>query len=667
MEATQIIEQAKKFIEQEIENGHIDINKIRDALVLDFMRLAKFDPDLAETLLDDPDEIKKGFQEAWENNHKGKVQARFINTSDSINVLVSELDEKDIDKYIAVEGVVRSVSDREPLVTIITFECPSCGNILPVLQNSRLSDPIKQPNKCGCGRKGKFKKIDDKKVNHFTITIEEPTDLSQSQKLSTMQVIFKRDLSNPIIHTQLYTGVRILIRGTLRAKHYMKGNRTLNKMYYYLEANSVDVLGEESITVDLSDEDRKQIKQFAKENKYPEEKIAKGIFRGIYGHDNKKLLLTTMLVGGVKKELDSGYVRGDIHIVMCGDSGQAKTVIGKKLISKSPRRSYVAGGESASRTGITFTIDKDPHTDKRYIVAGAIPRAHKGICFIDEFDGLKNADSKSINEALEDQEVTVNMSVSGKLKSETAVLFGANPKEGNFVPDQPKSVQIDFPSAVLSRSDIILVFEGKVDGKKDMQIAKTMLGLQEEQPDYLDDEFIMKYIQYAKNLEPIVTTKAKEYIAKRYSEIRKEFSEQDSNTVPIEPRSLRTFQRVTEAMAKLRLKDVATIVEAELAVEKVWEAHHKVVLDPESGVLDALSIPLGKSSSQRQLMEEIRAILIEKKEDDQNAVEIEQIKQILDSRAKEEIKSGRFDDIIEKMKMTGEIFEPRRGLVGLCR
>ena len=37
-------------------------------------------------------------------------------------------------KFVVVEGVIRQKSDVRPQVTSAKFECPSCGNIISVLQ-----------------------------------------------------------------------------------------------------------------------------------------------------------------------------------------------------------------------------------------------------------------------------------------------------------------------------------------------------------------------------------------------------------------------------------------------------------------------------------------------------------------------------------------------------
>ena len=37
------------------------------------------------------------------------------------------------------------------------YECPSCGNVLHILQNET---KVREPSRCGCGRKGKFKLLD---------------------------------------------------------------------------------------------------------------------------------------------------------------------------------------------------------------------------------------------------------------------------------------------------------------------------------------------------------------------------------------------------------------------------------------------------------------------------------------------------------------------------
>ena len=57
------------------------------------------------------------------------------------------------------------------------------------------------------------------------------------------------------------------------------------------------------------------------------DKITKSIAPSIYGYDEIKSALALQLFGGTadKKLIDGGAIRSDIHIMLIGDPGSAKT------------------------------------------------------------------------------------------------------------------------------------------------------------------------------------------------------------------------------------------------------------------------------------------------------------------------------------------------------
>ena len=68
----------------------------------------------------------------------------------------------------------------------------------------------------------------------------------------------------------------------------------------------------------------------------------------IFGHDDIKKALVLMLCGGVtKKKGDGMRLRGDIHMLMMGDPGVAKSQLLKHVCRVAPRAVYTSGKGSA--------------------------------------------------------------------------------------------------------------------------------------------------------------------------------------------------------------------------------------------------------------------------------------------------------------------------------
>lgn len=82
---------------------------------------------------------------------------------------------------------------------------------------------------------------------------------------------------------------------------------------------------------------------------------------------------------------------------MLGDPGTAKSQF-LKYVEKTSHRAVFATGQGASAVGLTASVRKDPVTREWTLEGGALVLADKGVCLIDEFDKMNDADRTSIHE-----------------------------------------------------------------------------------------------------------------------------------------------------------------------------------------------------------------------------------------------------------------------------
>ena len=216
--ATEQIKRFQDFIEsyyytQIVEN----LRKDNKFVVVDFTDLSKFDLDLANQVLEDPEDTIKAAELAVEQfdleDIKG-FKVRFKNLPGNQKIMIRNIRSKHINKLMYAEGIVRQKSDVRPQVTAAKFECPVCGNIINVLQ---LNGSFKEPSKCGCGRKGKFVMLSKELVDAQGIVLEEVHEsLEGGEQPKRINILLKDDLVSPLSERKTNPGSKIVIIGIIK-------------------------------------------------------------------------------------------------------------------------------------------------------------------------------------------------------------------------------------------------------------------------------------------------------------------------------------------------------------------------------------------------------------------------------------------------------------------
>ena len=164
-----------------------------------------------------------------------------------------------------------------------------------------------------------------------------------------------------------------------------------------LEANYVEVKNDSSKALQLTAEDRERIAELARDPQIVQ-RIVKSIAPSIYGHETVKLGIAMAMFGGREKNVNQKHrIRGDINVLLLGDPGVAKSQFLKYVEKTAPRAVYTTG-KGASAVGLTASVHKDPLTGEWTLEGGALVLADRGVCLIDEFDKMNDADRTSIHE-----------------------------------------------------------------------------------------------------------------------------------------------------------------------------------------------------------------------------------------------------------------------------
>jgi replicative DNA helicase Mcm len=399
--------EAKNFFEFHKKDLGESIRKGQNVIHLDFIKLTEFSNKLSDEILSDPEESLSLFELAIEELGLVKdARVRLTNLPKIQEIKVRNIRSKHLNEMIIIEGIIRQASDVRPQVINAKFECPSCGTIISVLQ---IEKKFREPTRCSCGRKGGFRLLSKEMVDTQRLVIEEsPESLSGGEQPKRINVFLKEDLVEPKMEEKTTPGSRVKIIGILKEVPVPLASGGLSTRFELaIEVNNIIPLEETFEELDISEEDENQILELAQDPRVFE-KLAKSITPSVWGYEEIKKSLVLQLFGGVQKTLADGQIsRGDIHILLIGDPGVAKSVTLTFMARISPKGRYVVG-KSASGAGLTATVVRDEYLRGWSLEAGAMVLANKGLVCIDELEKMDPQDRSAMHEAMEQQTVTIS-------------------------------------------------------------------------------------------------------------------------------------------------------------------------------------------------------------------------------------------------------------------
>jgi replicative DNA helicase Mcm len=589
---------------------------------------------------------------------------RFFNLPASQHIGIRNIRSSHIGKLIEFTAVVRQKADVRPQATSAKFECPSCGNIMNIIQ---VEQKFREPAGCGCGRKNGFHLLSKELVDVQKLVLEEATDeLDGGEQAKRFNLILRHDLVSPISEKKTNPGSKLLVVGVVN-EIPISSNQGVKTVEFdlVLEGNYIEPVQEEFSSLVISPEQEKEILAFA-HSENPFKRIVKSLAPTIYGHERIKEALILQLLGGVMKPRSDGVkTRGDIHVLLIGDPGAAKSQLLKRVTVIAPKARFVSG-KGASGAGLTAAVVRDEFLRGWALEAGALVLANQGIACIDELDKMSDDDRSAMHEALEQQTVTISKAnIQATLRSETTVLAAANPKFGRFNPFDELGKQINLPPALISRFDLIFPIRDVPDRDKDERIATFILKLHQDvtiaDNVELSTHFIKLYIAYAKrHIKPKLSNEALEEIRTYYVKLRSSGSEGEGGikSVPITARQLEALVRLTEASARTRLAKVATVDDAKKAIDLLHYTLSQIGMDPDTGKIDIDRITTGITSSQQNHIAVVREALQELAKEFENKIPEEEIVRYCQTKGIEETK---VEEVLEKLHRTGDVFRPKHG------
>jgi DNA replication licensing factor MCM3 len=533
-----------------------------------------------------------------------------------------------LNKMICVDGIVTRASTVNPKLICSVHYCAATGNIAVRDVPDKLA--YTTPLELGIGAPKEDNEgnpyVHELGISTFRdtqrITIQEMPECAPTGLLPrAMEVFLEGGLVN-----STKPGERVRITAVYRpmpGKH--ENGLTSGYCKSALVANRVELITKDvKGNSELQPKDIENIKEVcAKEDAL--ELLARSFAPSICGHENVKKGLILLLMGGREKKLENGtHLRGDIHALLVGDPSCGKSQMLRFVLNTAPL-AVSTTGRGSSGVGLTAAITSDKRTNERYLEAGAMVLADRGIVCIDEFDKMTTQDRTAIHEVMEQQTVTIaKAGMHCTLNARCSVVAAANPIYGSFDDSTNMQHNIGLPDSLLSRFDLIFLVRDLTDANEDRRIAKQVLkqlsyrnpndrnpgssrqvgdviqpeahmeadngetevfirgGLyegnekqtngKEKQKDakVLTVSFLRKLLMYCKRVaKPDLTHDAVNSMAEFYRDVRQRSQRSDGTHMPVTTRLLEACIRLATAHAKLKLRKEVTAEDVNIAKKMI--------------------------------------------------------------------------------------------------
>nr|QNO48505.1 hypothetical protein IMNOINEI_00005 [Methanosarcinales archaeon ANME-2c ERB4] len=367
------------------------------SLYVDFVNIEKFDPDLADELLAHPDRILITAEEALRSFDlpvkKTLAGAHLRITNIPQKVKIRDLRSIHISKLIAIDGLVRMATEVRPRLLVAAFECNGCGETMLVPQSSgRFVEPYMCKNE-GCGRKGPFKiKLTESEfVDAQKLRVQEsPEDMRGGEQPQTLDINSEDDIAGIVA-----PGDHVIVAGVLRS--YQRITREGKSTFFdiILDSVSIETKDKEFTEIEIAPEEEEEIIKLS-EDPGIYKKIIASIAPSIYGYEEVKEALALQLMSGVPKNLpDGARVRGDVHVLLVGDPGIAKSQLLRYIRKLAPRGIYTSG-RSSSAAGLCVSPDTRIQTSDGFFRIGDFVEARMQNPVQVE-DGIWKSDCNSVS------------------------------------------------------------------------------------------------------------------------------------------------------------------------------------------------------------------------------------------------------------------------------
>ena len=660
------------------------------SLEVSYRDIESFDPDFALSIVEEPEINTQAANQALGlllselGSPRIIAFVRVIELPSDAHRTVRQLRSEDLGSMISVDAIATKIGRVLPRTYEGSFVCAACGH------STRISQPNEQeliePIECfqidgGCGRKKgqtRFVQRVEESIlidTQFIELQEPPENLRGGVQPERILCIAEHDMAG-----QLNPGDRVTANGMLFVRSQRKSGKDTPIFDIFMRIHSIQRENIPLEEIQISEDEEREIKELARREDI-HEILTKSIAPSIFGMTRQKESLMLQLFGGVaSKASDGTRLRGDIHILLMGDPGVAKSQLLSYMSQISPRGRFTSG-MSASAAGLTAAAVQDSAADGRWTLeAGALALADLGLAAIDEFDKMNENDRSSMHEAMEQQRISISKAgINATLSTRCAILAAANPKAGRFqsVSEVPFTQQINLKPALISRFDVIWLLTDQPAADHDTMIANHIMnnranstpeilidqgsaldptksaandGL-DENKGIVNRELIRKYVAFAKrSIHPRLSSDARDALREYYVETRRKGGE-SHDSISISARAIEGLYRLAQASARVRLSEEATIEDAERSIRLTRFWRHELMGEN----FDETTLQSGKKATarnrERTILEIVRRLHVE-------TGQVVSLNDVLTEAGRSDIARDAAEDLIDALCRDGRLMRP---------
>lgn len=634
------VEEFSMFLEEN-EKANEDLNQAclsgRNYVLLNIAEFEKFNPDLADDVLENEDTLR-AFEDAVEEmpQVEERKDVRLTNVPERENKSVSDKNDEDLGKIVVYEGLVKSVTDAKLVLKSAVFECSKCGELY---EKDQKSSKLKSPYKCECGNK-KFECVEKNYQTVRVVDLEEKPDESNSERIT---VFVEGDLAKEKSKHAEAGGRPVKVIGRLEPKD---SNQKSEMEDFVIRANNIELEDSKWENLEITESDIEEFEHISNRDDLPE------YLRKSFAHEeleNLELLKETFILW-----LLGRTERSNLHVLCIGEDGTGKSNLAK-IVSQNIPRVTKSVGQGASEVGLTGAVVKNDMTGEWSAEAGALPMADGGFHITDEVDKLDEDHRSAFNEALSDQEVSIEKAnINATMSADVSEFAIGNPEgDRRFQSDiEPLTKQFTIDeNDLLSRFGIKIAIQYETDPERERNKAKKILTRDEDvdlelepQDNLLGIEKISKYIVHSQSFNPVLTEETISMIEEIYMNL---FKENQTERRLIDSRNLETLKLLCIAYARMHLS------------EEVESEHVKMATDFLKRAYASLGLTIGKDpmsesnkgQNRDRVIDRVREVVGNDRKEKQEIVES------LD------VEEERVENVLESMKSEGEIYELEPGVV----